>query len=264
MNYNYHTHTFRCNHASGEDEEYVIRAIEGGIKYMGFSDHMPLKFSDGTQSRYRVPLESAEEYCNSIKSLADKYKDEIDIKVGFELEYYECCFNEMVKNAIEYGAEYLIVGQHFTLPENTGVPGTIIETSDKAYLEQYVECILSAIKSGYITYIAHPDIINFIGDESYYLEKITEIAVASKKYDVPLEINFLGMRKNRLYPARRFWKIVGKIGSPVTFGCDAHSPNDVYDPESVMKAKAIVKDLCLNYIGIPKIIDIRKKADLCR
>ena len=30
MYYNYHTHTTRCFHAGGEDEEYVEKAIENG------------------------------------------------------------------------------------------------------------------------------------------------------------------------------------------------------------------------------------------
>ena len=33
MNYNYHTRTYLCRHASGTPEEYVQRAIENGIKY---------------------------------------------------------------------------------------------------------------------------------------------------------------------------------------------------------------------------------------
>lgn len=38
---NYHTHTTRCYHASGKDEEYVKAAIKAGIKELGFSDHTP-------------------------------------------------------------------------------------------------------------------------------------------------------------------------------------------------------------------------------
>ena len=36
---NFHTHTTRCLHASGSDEEYVLKAIELGYKTLGFSDH---------------------------------------------------------------------------------------------------------------------------------------------------------------------------------------------------------------------------------
>ena len=35
---NYHTHTWRCRHADGTEREYVERAIEGGLKILGFSD----------------------------------------------------------------------------------------------------------------------------------------------------------------------------------------------------------------------------------
>ena len=40
--YNYHTHTSRCGHAIGEDEEYVIEAINASYKGIGFSDHVML------------------------------------------------------------------------------------------------------------------------------------------------------------------------------------------------------------------------------
>ena len=44
---NYHTHTWRCRHADGTEREYVERAIEGGLKILGFSDHSPYPFPDG-------------------------------------------------------------------------------------------------------------------------------------------------------------------------------------------------------------------------
>ena len=44
---NYHTHTKRCNHALGEDREYVEAAIKAGLKVLGFSDHCPFVFEDG-------------------------------------------------------------------------------------------------------------------------------------------------------------------------------------------------------------------------
>ena len=36
---NFHTHTSRCGHAIGLDEDYVKTAIKAGIKVLGFSDH---------------------------------------------------------------------------------------------------------------------------------------------------------------------------------------------------------------------------------
>ena len=41
MKTNYHTHTYRCKHAMGNDERIVERAINAGIDILGFSDHNP-------------------------------------------------------------------------------------------------------------------------------------------------------------------------------------------------------------------------------
>lgn len=34
MRVNYHTHTYRCGHAKGTEEEYVKAAIEGGLEVL--------------------------------------------------------------------------------------------------------------------------------------------------------------------------------------------------------------------------------------
>lgn len=44
MKTNYHTHTTRCMHAVGDDEDYVRSAIKGGFQELGFSDHGPWKY----------------------------------------------------------------------------------------------------------------------------------------------------------------------------------------------------------------------------
>ena len=51
---NYHTHTYRCGHATGTDREYVENAIKVGLKTLGFSDHAPYVFEDGYRSSMRM------------------------------------------------------------------------------------------------------------------------------------------------------------------------------------------------------------------
>ena len=38
---NYHTHTYRCHHAIGKEEDYILNAIKAGYTELGFSDHAP-------------------------------------------------------------------------------------------------------------------------------------------------------------------------------------------------------------------------------
>lgn len=255
--HNYHTHTHRCGHASGKEEEYIVRAVKNGIKYMGFSDHVPLKFHDGTESGFRVPVCDGRTYCEEIKALGEKYKDKIDIKVGFEMEFYPEYFDEMLKNAIEYGAEYLILGQHFLQPENTSVNHTMTATDSSEDLKKYVSSVISAMKEKVYTYIAHPDVFNFTGDVRLYQEEMRKMCIASRELDVPLEINFLGIRDGRNYPNEAFWRVAGEERSPVTFGFDAHDAESAFDEKSLDIARKIVKKHNLNYIGAPELVLIQ-------
>lgn len=263
MNYNYHTHTYLCGHASGTPEEYVLHAIENGIKYMGFSDHIPFMFPDGFESGHRVPMDKAEEYVKMIASLREKYKDKIEIKIGFETEYYPEHFDKMVENAISFGAEYLILGQHYLYNEKRPNPVcsmAIIE--DEQHLFEYVQTVIDAMHTGVFTYIAHPDCLYFVGDEKLYRDEMRKICIASRELNIPLEINCLGIRNNRKYPNMIFWEMAGEESSPVTFGFDAHDAPASYDAESIPVAKAIVEKYSLNYIGKPEIVNIQHKNKL--
>ena len=258
MDYNYHTHTFRCSHATGTEEEYIKVAINSGIRYMGFSDHAPFKFPDGYESFYRVPEALGQGYISVLRDLRKKYKERIDIKIGFEMEYYPSYFETMLKRVIDLGAEYLILGQHFVNEEHPdGISSSGATT--KEYLNAYVKKVIEGIKTGYFTYVCHPDLIAFDGDDDIYEREVRRICLASKEYNVPLEINFLGIRNNRHYPNEKFWKTVGETGAPVTFGMDAHATAEAGDLESLKTAEELVKKYRLNYIGKPTVIDIKKK-----
>ena len=137
MNYNYHAHTWRCGHATGTEEEYIQYAIAHGVKYMGFSDHAPFVFPDGTQSSYRVQREEAPGYISLLRELREKYKDQLDMKIGFEMEYYPAYFDAMLQNVRDLGAEYLILGQHFIYNEHPdGIASS--RTSTEEHLKEYV------------------------------------------------------------------------------------------------------------------------------
>ena len=259
MDYNYHTHTYLCAHASGNIESYVKRAIEGGIKYMGFSDHIPFLCANGEYSHYRIHPATAGFYFSELNRLREKYKNEIDIKIGFEMEYYPKDFERMLKSAIDYGAEYLILGQHFL--EDESVPGTLpcsASNNSEDFLKKYVSNVVDGIKTGAFTYVAHPDLCHFSGSVEIYDREMIKICKASEKYNIPLEINFLGIRTNRHYPFQHFWELAGTTKAPVTFGFDAHTSKDTCDLDSLPVAMELVKKYNLNYIGKPKIIPVQK------
>lgn len=62
---NFHTHTSRCKHASGEDREYIEAAIKAGFQILGFSDHSPYPFGE-YQSPIRMEMSELENYADRL------------------------------------------------------------------------------------------------------------------------------------------------------------------------------------------------------
>ncbi len=254
MNYNLHTHTVLCGHAVGAVQEYIEHAIACGITELGFSDHLPFRFPDGYESYYRIPLAEVDHYKSTLNDLRKVYKDRIKIHIGFEMECYPKYFDAMLENARLFDAEYLILGQHFLGSEHPDGQSATSMTKDPKQLTEYVDGVVNGIKSGVFTYVAHPDMINFAGDDGIYFAEMERICDASVAHNIPLEINLLGIRGGRCYPRKAFWELVGKSKAPVTIGADAHDPQNVYDPSSLEVAKSWIKEFNLNYIGKAPLI----------
>lgn len=253
MTYNYHAHTWRCSHASGTEEAYIQRAISCGVTHMGFSDHIPHRFPDGYESYFRISEAQVQDYFATISALREKYKGQIDLKIGFEMEYYPRYFREMLRRAVDWGCEYLILGQHFIGNEHPSGVYTGAANGSEKDLREYVSCVLAAMETGVFTYVAHPDIFRFRGDLEVYRREMRKICAASRELWIPLEINFLGIREGRHYPHAPFWQLVGEEGAPVTFGFDSHDVDAACDGESLRKAEEMVREYELNYIGKPEI-----------
>lgn len=223
---NFHTHTTRCGHAFGKDRDYIEKAIKAGIKVLGFSDHAPMLFPDEKYySNFRIKLKDVDDYFNSISLLKEEYKNDIEIHIGFEIEYLPKLFNITTSWLEEKGAEYFILGQHFTDNEYESYAHYCNSPTDSVELfNKYISQALAGLSSGKILYIAHPDLFKYTGPDNIYNEKMTYFCNEIKKLDKPLEFNLLGFSQHRNYPDKRFWNIASDIGNKVTIGFDAHSP----------------------------------------
>ncbi|MBR2043129.1 MAG: histidinol-phosphatase [Clostridia bacterium] len=247
---NYHTHTYRCSHATGTEEEYIKRAIDGGIKIMGFSDHAPVNCVEGYKGWWRVQPEDAKEYIDTINSLKEKYKDKIKIHVGFEMEYYPEYFEEMLKYVKELGAEYIIMGEHYIdgdwkeTSHHSNHPGRTAEE-----LKKYVDTVIEGMKTGEYLYVAHPDMVFFDKGDEVYKREAKRICTAAKEMDIPLELNLLGIYDNRNYPDERFLKVAGEVGCKMILGFDAHDPYRAFDDKSLVKAEELINKYNLNIIS---------------
>lgn len=245
---NYHTHTYRCKHASGSDEEYVIAAIKNGYTELGFSDHCPWKYDSNFVAGMRMNLDEFIDYKKSILSLKEKYKDQISIKFGLEVEYFSKYMDWMKQFLIDNDIDYIIFGNHyFKTDELRNYYGTSCE--DDAMLNEYVLSCIEGMKTNMYSYLCHPDLFmraNRRFDEMA-IEASHKICKASKQYNIPLEYNLAGAMINdqygfMKYPHDEFWKIAGSYSCSAIIGVDAHSPDtletDLYRNEGIRKLEA--------------------------
>lgn len=250
MQYNYHTHTARCNHAQGEEREYIERAIENGLKVLGFSDHAPYAFPNTDyRSHYRMADGELFDYAETIRALAKEYERDIRILCGFELEYYPKYHAEEMAFLAQVRPDYLIMGQHFIDNEIDGK--YIYAQSDDRDLTAYVTQVLEGLSTGDFLYLAHPDIPGFRFSKAAIDREYRRLCEGAKALSIPLEINLLGIRSKRHYPDERFFAIAADVGNEIVLGCDSHSPASVGEPSSEKIAREMVKKLGLNLIEQP-------------
>ena len=247
---NYHTHTKRCHHAMGKDEDYVIAAIKAGYSELGFSDHAPFRYHSFFRSCMRMSEDKLEEYVLSLRRLKEKYKDQISIKIGLECEYFEKYLPWIKEMIAVYDLDYLILGQHYDATDETGV--YFGSKLNKVEFTRYVDQCIKGMNTGLYSYLAHPDLANFNTNDPYYVEQMTRLCQEAKKLDIPLEFNLLGYRTKRQYPNDTFFTIVKKVGNRVIIGTDAHQSDALLDKKTYDQVVIHLKEM-----GIEITEDIR-------
>ena len=244
---NYHSHTTRCNHAKGTEEEFVRRAIDRGLNIFGFSDHTPQYFSGDYYSFMRMRPEQLEDYCATVRQLQKKYAGQLEIPLGVEAEYYPGTWKELLPRLRDAGIEYLIMGQHWVGNEQNE-PYTGHPTADENLLKRYCHQAMEGLDTGAFTYLAHPDLINFVGDRSIYRYYMSELCRYARQADIPLELNLLGIRSGRHYPNVEFFALAAEEGCKIILGMDAHEPHHITETETERKALEIVRHFGLQLL----------------
>ena len=257
QDFNYHTHTFRCGHAEpGSDEDYVQAAIEYGYKVLGFSDHAP--YRNWPKKTIHMNWEELDDYLTSLRNLKEKYRGIIDIKIGFESEYFPYTLEE--RRELRSMCDYLILGQHFSDP--IGTRCSYFRTNTDEEILEYADMVCAGLDTGLFTYLAHPDVFMFKQKEfTPACQKAAHmIARKAVETNTPLEMNVRGVTRGKIsfpqgeayyYPHLPFWQIAAQYPVKVIMGIDAHAPRDLVDRQSVIDGFKELEPLGLDWIKEP-------------
>lgn len=249
-----HIHSPYCPHGTKDSFElYIKKAISLGLKEMTFTEHMPLPgtFADPEFLASCSPtLEVAEKYVKELNHIKSKYKQNIKINTGFEVDYVEGYEDKIKELLNKFGnkIEDSILSVHFikiedeyyavdVSPKEFGKIAENLGGVEKVY-DKYYETLLKAIKSDLGKFkpkrIGHPTLVRIFNTE-YPLEYnnyaiIEEIVKEIKSRNYEVDFNTAGFRKpycKELYPSGTFAELVKKYDIKFVYGSDAHTASDV-------------------------------------
>ena len=253
---NYHTHTARCGHAWGTDDEFIQAAIDAGYTTLGFSEHAPWPFADGyweIDTRQRIPMEKLDSYISDMQELKAKYADRIEIQVGLECEYFPQYFDWL--RSVKDRFDYLLLGVHCA-DHDEHLTHYYARSTKAQQVEEYLRCALAGMETGLFAYLAHPELC--LADYPVYDEAcrhmVHSICRKAKELDMPLEYNLYGVdkqgrgrQKGLRYPCNIFWEAAAEYGCTAIIGVDAHRPVH-FNRQRYLDARDYLNSLGLNLI----------------
>ena len=199
---------------------------------MGFSDHNPMPEDDFDD--WRMLAKELDGYVAKVEQARSDHPG-LTIKLALEVDYvpgYEEWVRDLAKR---YQWDYLIGSVHY-LSGRWAIdnPTQITQWKRHDPLEvwtAYCDHLTQAAQSGLFDIIGHADLCKKFcfyprGDPAALFKGFL---CAAKEHGVAIELNTAGLRKDchEIYPSRAILQMAAQQRVPITFGSDAHAPEEV-------------------------------------
>lgn len=257
-----HSHTEFCPHGSGDDVELMIRkAIKFGFTEYSITEHAPLP-PDFQQDYAGEPtglteaamaLNDLPAYFKKCRQMQTKYRDQLKINIGFELDFLPSQLAWTKDFWAEYGPQTQdnVLSVHFmqgTAAKFWCVDDTLADFKTglldnqngdaQALYGQYLQALLVAAQTdlgpvapmrlGHMTLIKKfQDYFNLpIKFNATNLALVTQLFSVLKQRHFALDLNTAGLYKpycNETYPYSDLISQAKIAGVPLVYGSDAHS-----------------------------------------
>ncbi|MFT8310143.1 MAG: histidinol-phosphatase HisJ [Sporolactobacillus sp.] len=265
MKWDGHTHSEFCPHGSGEDTELFIRsAIKQGMTDYSITEHAPLPPDflarcAGAQQAIDtagISINDVEPYLNKMNKLKQKYRSQLNIHIGFEVDYLSDYENWTRDFLNEYGlySDHSILSLHF-LPGSGGYRAIDYSAEDykqgivsfygsfqfaqEAYFGMMRHLVKSDLGIYKPTRIGHMTLCRKF--KNYFTKEDTGFSAKTEQLidyflnevvigEYALDYNTSGMFKDwcrEPYPPDKLTSLAVKKQIPLVFGSDAHFSKDV-------------------------------------
>jgi histidinol-phosphatase (PHP family) len=228
----YHMHTPLCRHAMGEPVEYAARAVALGLSEIGFTDHSPMRRDDF--DNWRMRADQLDEYVEKVRRAQRNYP-QLTIRLGLEVDYLPGHEDWIRELAVRHPWDYFIGSVHY-VSESWAVddPNKLSSWKGRDPFEVwsiYFERLTMAAETKLFEIIGHADLpkkFGFIPDRDC-TAMLSKFLDAAKKSGTAIELNTAGLRKDcrEIYPSPAILRLAHERAVPITFGSDAHAPEEV-------------------------------------
>lgn len=247
----HHSHSGEfCQHAANTLEQMVLRAIELEFTLFCVSEHMPRYderhlYPEETESGTSVKdLEFVfEKYVTEARRLQSKYKNEIQILVGFEAEAIDARYALKAQELLtKYKLDYFVGSLHHTLDipidfDQTGFNSALAAAGgvENVYI-QYFRELRQFVETAKPAVIGHIDLIrlfskhlNFDLKNSNAWPELVALVDAGVKTNSLFEFNSSAVRKGfpAPYPQLDVAELIIQRGGKFCLSDDSHSIEQV-------------------------------------
>ena len=236
-----HIHTSLCRHASGTMEEYVIGAIDRGLKRLVFLEHL----EEGIRASFRTWLteEDFDVYFEEGRRLQKRYGDQIELELGAEVGYNPDCTDQILQRLGRRSWDRIGLSCHFfkvdgseehlnILSKNQRTIDIIERYGNQRLLSRYFTTLTEAVQVIPADVLCHLDAglrhqPNLQLEDSHW-QQIDFLLDEVKRTGMALEINTSGYKYRGLpFPLPEIIALAVAKAIPLALGSDAHSPSEV-------------------------------------
>ena len=245
--FNFHCHTLYCGHGLNTPEEMIKSAVDMGLSSIGISEHFG---KDEKGEWFGHSLKEPEKYYQDFLKAKEKYKDKIEILLGFEMDVQEYNYNKVYKEILSYNPDYILGSVHLFKDMFFSGGLNFYKTRTKKYLDniirEYLIYCVQVIHLGYVNCLDHFDSYKkfyVLDNEEELYPYYKDIAIALKENNAALEINthYFGEGFYKPDPNNYMLNLAIDYDIPVIVSSDAHDKDDLcHNFEETFK---ILKDI---------------------
>ncbi|RUP48976.1 Polymerase/histidinol phosphatase-like protein [Jimgerdemannia flammicorona] len=255
MPFSHHSHSGQfCSHASGILEDIVLEAIRKGFKIYGLSEHMPRYaptelYPEEIEANLSVAdlYAKFESFLTEARRLQEKYRSQITLLVGTEIEYITPSYKSHIKAFLaKHTIDYVVGSLHHV----NGIP---IDFSKELYtqalasishdgnaslpvlFERYFNEQYEMLVAVRPDVVAHFDLIRIFEPVKgmNVTKSVWQSMVRNADFVIGygglFELNSRAWKKGLVdaYPQRDILKYIISRGGKLTLSDDSHGPADV-------------------------------------